>query len=422
MASWKTFLSSMEIHGAYFDNITDPQDISPKCFFEALHVPAEKEWEVIMRRLAESGIPALMRTAKRLQMEWRLTKISLNSYWSNKESEENRENFKKSNFKYGTFLHSQMQKDVIDVLESEGKEKQRTSPSQRGRLARQLPERLDSEKNENHEDNVDESSSTQTHEQSKSGKRQKIAQIFKLSANKIASTTYFKNEEDIGDKFFRLQLDGVDLVNDPSVMATSENLFCFLYGQRKDTIEKIRAFLMRTSFRFPQDDQLLLSDLEQDLKSNLRQIRIGMNYHQQIVIHIFASLMYSLPATYFSFKQDLEDTFVHKTLNALFSTIFALFDLEWANKHAEGSRERRKDGLKPDLQLDIGGRTVLFLEVKPPGPVHHESDYLSDKWKLLNLAKDEIDRNLRRHFHMPFIVTIQVFGEYRNLLIYYMGA
>ncbi|KAF9157588.1 hypothetical protein BGX20_003831, partial [Mortierella sp. AD010] len=261
----------------------------------------------------------------------------------------------------------------------------------------------------------------------------KSFQVFKLSANRIASTTYFKNEEDIGDKFFRLQLDGVDLVNDPSVMATSENLFCFLsvnsiwdtaysIDLKKDTVEKIGASLMRASFKFPQDDQLLLSDLEQNLKSNLRQTRIGKNYRQQIVIHIFASLMYSLPATYFSFKQDLEDTFVHKTLNALFSTIFALFDLEWANKHAEGSRERRKDGLKPDLQLDIGGRTVLFLEVKPPGPVHHESDYLSDKWKLLNLAKDEIDRNLRRHFHMPFIVTIQVFGEYRNRLIYYIRA
>ncbi|KAF9157589.1 hypothetical protein BGX21_003858 [Mortierella sp. AD011] len=109
MASWKTFLRSMGIHGAYFNNITDPQDISPECFFEALHVPsseretAEKEWEVIMRRLVESGIPALMRTAKKLQMEWGLTRISLNSYWSNKESEEDRENFKKRKAKGITF-------------------------------------------------------------------------------------------------------------------------------------------------------------------------------------------------------------------------------------------------------------------------------------------------------------------------------
>lgn len=125
--------------------------------------------------------------------------------------------------------------------------------------------------------------------------------------------------------------------------------------------------------------------------------------------------MYSLPDTYLPYIQDVEDSFVHKTLNAMFSTVFTSFEFEWANKHAEGSKERRgKDGLKPDLQLSIEGRVVLFMEVKPPGPNQHESDYLSDKWKLFNLAKDEIDRSLRQHVFLPFIVTIQVYGKWIN--------
>ncbi|KAF9367829.1 hypothetical protein BGX21_007039, partial [Mortierella sp. AD011] len=136
------------------------------------------------------------------------------------------------------------------------------------------------------------SSSIQSHGQQESEKRHKVVQIFKLNANMITSTTYFENGEDVGNSFFKLQLDGVDLVNDPSIMATSENLFCFLsvnsiwdtsycLGLKKASIENVRTLLTRESFKFAPGDQLLILDLEQGLKSNLKQTQIGKSDLQQ---------------------------------------------------------------------------------------------------------------------------------------------
>ena len=100
-------------------------------------------------------------------------------------------------------------------------------------------------------------------------------------------------------------------------------------------------------------------------------------------------------------------------LYTMFTIAFKGFDLEWANLHVDGSFARRtidgEQGLRPDLQLKRRGKALLYLEVKPPGPSYREATYLADKWKLFNLAKDEIDRCLRQHFLLPFVV-VQVFG------------
>lgn len=125
---------------------------------------------------------------------------------------------------------------------------------------------------------------------------------------------------------------------------------------------------------------------------------------------------YDLPAKSMPFKAEIEDTFVHNTLHTLFQTVFSPYNVEWENKQADGSKERRrrdgaKEGLRPDLQLSHRGRVLLFLEVKPPGPSLQESVYLSDRWKLFNLAKDEIDKGMREHVHIPFVVVVQVFGK-----------
>ncbi|KAF9084542.1 hypothetical protein BGX27_003784, partial [Mortierella sp. AM989] len=114
------------------------------------------------------------------------------------------------------------------------------------------------------------------------------------------------------------------------------------------------------------------------------------------------------------FLDEGEDSFVHKALHAMISTVFGDFKKKWANKSAEGSKERRKEndkeGLRPDLQVTINNQTVLFMEVKPPSCAA-EMTYLADRWKLANLAKDELDASLRKHIRLPFVTIIQVFGH-----------
>jgi hypothetical protein len=43
-----------------------------------------------------------------------------------------------------------------------------------------------------------------------------------------------------------------------------------------------------------------------------------------------------------------------------------VYHLEWANKEASGSKERRYNGYKPDAIVSRGGCEIFFLEVKPP--------------------------------------------------------
>ncbi|KAG0043418.1 hypothetical protein BGZ83_011419, partial [Gryganskiella cystojenkinii] len=49
-----------------------------------------------------------------------------------------------------------------------------------------------------------------------------------------------------------------------------------------------------------------------------------------------------LPRTYYTFNSDDgEDTFVHKSLDAMMSTVFSTFHKIWANFSADGSEVRR---------------------------------------------------------------------------------
>ncbi|KAF9995286.1 hypothetical protein BGZ79_011018 [Entomortierella chlamydospora] len=94
----------------------------------------------------------------------------------------------------------------------------------------------------------------------------------------------------------------------------------------------------------------------------------------------------------------------------------------WANKSAEGSKERRREddreGLRPDLQVEINNQTVLYMEVKPPSSSAKLTN-LADRWKLVNLAKDELDAPLRKHIRLPFMTIIRIFG--RKMEIYTVG-
>jgi len=110
-----------------------------------------------------------------------------------------------------------------------------------------------------------------------------------------------------------------------------------------------------------------------------------------------------------------EDTFIHNVVHTLFVSVFEGYDIEWANAQSAGSKERRSErgleGLRPDLTISKAGVTVLSLECKPPTYDRRSVVYLKDKWKLANLGKDEVDRQLKLNIDLPFHVVIQVFGK-----------
>ncbi|KAG0064367.1 hypothetical protein BGZ90_002237 [Linnemannia elongata] len=134
-----------------------------------------------------------------------------------------------------------------------------------------------------------------------------------------------------------------------------------------------------------------------------------------LLCHIFQALRFELPPTYFAFELVGEDTFIHNVVHTLFVSVFEGYDIEWANIQSAGSKERRSErgleGLRPDLTISKAGVIVLSLECKPPTYDRRSLVYLKDKWKLANLGKDEVDRQLKLNIDLPFHVVIQVFGH-----------
>ncbi|KAF9109718.1 hypothetical protein BGX30_008258, partial [Mortierella sp. GBA39] len=66
---------------------------------------------------------------------------------------------------------------------------------------------------------------------------------------------------------------------------------------------------------------------------------------------LYQMLALKLVPEYHAFERGLEDTFCHAALDAFFTIFFpkkGVYNLDWANKETEGSKERRAHGYKPD--------------------------------------------------------------------------
>ncbi|KAG0002488.1 hypothetical protein BGZ80_005970 [Entomortierella chlamydospora] len=102
-------------------------------------------------------------------------------------------------------------------------------------------------------------------------------------------------------------------------------------------------------------------------------------------------------------------------MDALFSTIFPAnggYSLVWANRPADGSKERRGDPLKPDATILKSHYELAFAEIKPPKEDHSAKPYLEDQWKLANFCKDAIDNHIT--FGREFITKtagIQIYAR-----------
>ncbi|KAG0053429.1 hypothetical protein BGZ83_001143 [Gryganskiella cystojenkinii] len=141
------------------------------------------------------------------------------------------------------------------------------------------------------------------------------------------------------------------------------------------------------------------------------------------VSNLSSFFVLKLPLEYLPFQQGLEDTYCHGVIDALLTRQFparSKFHLEWANKEARGSKERRINGYKPDgvISNRNNHRELAFLEVKPPKEQHCKRAFLEDLWKLANFCKDTIDSHLRQGLRIHKAAALQVFGH--GMVLYTM--
>jgi hypothetical protein len=121
-----------------------------------------------------------------------------------------------------------------------------------------------------------------------------------------------------------------------------------------------------------------------------------------------------LPVDYLSFQNGIEDTFCHGIVDALFCRQFptrSVYTLDWTNKEAGGSRNRRVYGNRPDAIISRNGRELAFVEVKPPKEDRNVKAYIEDQWKLANFCKDTIDLHLRDGRDIRKAAAVQIFGR-----------
>ncbi|KAI7816755.1 hypothetical protein BC939DRAFT_508020 [Gamsiella multidivaricata] len=324
----------------------------------------------------------------------------------------------------------------------------RTPPSS---LVKRIEDRLDKQRQDDQEDQGDQEDQEEQQKPQKPQKQEKrdkalVASIckrsntavdsrlskrrpsaransFHIDADTMIRTVYEINEEDVGAAFYNFQLAGVALANDLDALVTRGNFACILIWDTSQelgdltapTFLMIKGLLMRELVRFKEAQQLLLCRLESDLASGHISTYTGSDPLEARLFHIFQSLCYELPATYYAFEAIGEDTFVHRVVHTLFTCIFKDFDVEWANHQSAASKSRRGgrglEGVRPDLSLSKKGYIVLSMEVKPPIYDRRSTVYLKDRWKLASLAKDELDDQLRENVDLPYFVAVQVFGH-----------
>ncbi|KAG0008870.1 hypothetical protein BGZ80_002976 [Entomortierella chlamydospora] len=182
------------------------------------------------------------------------------------------------------------------------------------------------------------------------------------------------------------------------------------------THTKIKEEYNQSRVELPDEIIMLCISLDREMESTGRiKPRSASNDFQEDIIHIYQTLIRKLPRRALSFIQGYEDTFAHSSMDALFTTVFPAndcYELDWANRPADGSKERRGDALKPDATILKSCYELAFVEVKPPKEDRTARPYLEDLWKLANFCKDAIDNHIT--YGRGFITKtagIQIYGK-----------
>ncbi|KAI1315271.1 hypothetical protein EDD11_001052 [Mortierella claussenii] len=149
-----------------------------------------------------------------------------------------------------------------------------------------------------------------------------------------------------------------------------------------------------------------------------KSINVGevANRELRSIVLFYEVLELKLPTEYLTFENEAEDTYCHSFIDALFTRQFpakSQYRLEWANKQADGSKERRGNGYKPDVIVSKLRRELAFVEIKPPREQRCSRPHLEDLWKLANFCKDAIDLHLRSGVDIRKAAAVQIFDTCR---------
>ncbi|KAF9580152.1 hypothetical protein BGW38_003313 [Lunasporangiospora selenospora] len=99
------------------------------------------------------------------------------------------------------------------------------------------------------------------------------------------------------------------------------------------------------------------------------------------VSNLSSFLALKLPLDFLPFERGLEYTYCHGVIDTLLTRQFPVrskYHLDWANKEAQGSKERRANMYKPDWIISSRNnrQELAILEVKPPKEQHCKEHFL----------------------------------------------
>ncbi|KAK3810188.1 MAG: hypothetical protein J3Q66DRAFT_404949 [Benniella sp.] len=244
-----------------------------------------------------------------------------------------------------------------------------------------------------------------------------------VDTSKLQVYRYMFGKANIGRLFKGFQVASAPTVNTFDIRVTLANLPNFLSinyiwdtsvalsGLSVNVHKEIRDRFVWPISPMPHAHTLRTS-LENQLRNEDEIFINGDTVELRAIQSLYHNFSLKLPLESHTFEKSVEDTFCHGAIDTLFTHFFprrGVYDLEWANKEASGSKERRYNGYKPDAIVSRDGCEIFFLEVKPPeeSAIRH---YLSDQWKLANLCKDTITSFVGQGRAITKAAGIQIFG------------
>ncbi|KAG0009498.1 hypothetical protein BGZ80_002336, partial [Entomortierella chlamydospora] len=254
---------------------------------------------------------------------------------------------------------------------------------------------------------------------------------FHIDPTSFVNYKYHVDGMNVGKMFLECQVASTAVVNDLETKTTEENLYKFFsMNYIWDLGIQIRSMPDEIHKRIVRENTWPRSSLSTSVTSHCvsldERLAQGLDIGDEIVLEkelrsitiLYEVLAMELPVKYRPFNYDIEDTYCHGVIDALFTRQFpstSVYKLDWANKEANGSKERRGYGLKPDAIISRQGIELAFVEVKPPKGQRCVKSYLEDLWKLANFCKDGIDKCLSDSLEVRKAAGFQIFGHQMTL-------
>ncbi|KAF9913632.1 hypothetical protein BX616_009802 [Lobosporangium transversale] len=242
-------------------------------------------------------------------------------------------------------------------------------------------------------------------------------QTFKIDPTSFINYRYHMGEVNIGKMFMELQVESLTVVNNLEAKATYGKLYKFLsMNYIWDLDVQLRNMPDETFAQILSDNAWPQSTLPNSTVDHCitlsEKLAQGMQLLGTEVLEeglrpitlLFEILALKLPVTYRPFDEDIEDTYCHWVVDPIFTHQFpsksrSIYRLDWAGKEADGSKERRGYGLKPDAIVRKREVELAFVEVKPPRGEHNtfldaiDTDPTPRTPPRIELDDEQVERN-----------------------------